>query len=69
MVITKRRARIICNSLIKRRYPGHVLIMDRIFPKAYISLWGQGKDRVEIAFSRIIEDDRVKANVATYKIE
>lgn len=67
-MMTLRSARKICNSLIKKEYPGFVLLTDTLGPQAYLSVWALGRERIEIAFSRKLTGDNVQANVARYKI-
>lgn len=67
-MLTLKKARKVCNSLIKADYPGFVLLTDTLGPHAYLSVWAQGRERIEIAFSRKVIGDNVQANIARYKI-
>lgn len=67
-MMTLKNARKICSNLIKNQYPGYVLLTDTLGPKAYLSVWARERERIEIAFSRRVIGDNVKANVAHYKI-
>ena len=64
--MTIRRARKICNGIIEDRFPGYKLIMDRFSGKGYVSLWGEGRRRVEIVFPRKLAENLV-AHIAEYK--
>lgn len=68
MMLSKRKARLTCNSLVEKQYPGYVLLMDRLSKEVYASLWGSQERRMEIIFPRKITQGSVTARIAHYVI-
>ena len=65
--MTCRKARRICGGLVENKYPGFALMMDRIDPYTYMSLWGCGERRIEIVFPRKNKGE-IKAHIAEYRV-